>query len=790
MADAPPSIIQECTKCGALVDTTAEEPLALIHCPTCGAAARVRRVFDHFEIQEVLGAGGMGAVYRALDTKLNRPVALKVLRHEHMDSADLIDSLTKEAAITASINHPHVVKVYTTGTAFGVFYIAMELVDKGSLDDLMGLQGKVAEIQVLEVGIQIAQGLEAALRRGLIHRDVKPGNILFADAHTAKITDFGLAVLQEHVGQESGEIWGTPYYVAPEKLETPPKEDFRSDLYSLGATLFHALAGRPPFEAETASMVALKHLKSQVVSLQSFAPEISSATTYVINKALSKDPQQRYESYQEFSKSLQYAHDELTEAARHPQKKRRVVVGDENEEAMSWVTFAMVALIVLGGVLTFTFREKIFGKTPDATPPPAVRTEEKPPSGIDTDFAAARRLLIEGKYPEAAVALRTLDEKGGAPQPTQNWITLTGALAYFLIGQPDEARAELRKIEGRGTFSDDPLEKPLSKFFTDLARLAAAADPPRVDIAAAYDLASYQSFALLLVAAKDWDLGAFDDAGPLFFEFRKATPPEHYAWISQLKPIANAYIADYNAYLPAAESARAADTPEKQAAALEALRTARPQIKQRHRMMEFFDREEGRLEKLLRRQQEKQTQMRKAEEAADAKALTEMKTRLKAYLQQHKFAEASGIVTATAVQSEKSKSEREMWAAYTAGLARFKSTLINDINTKGYAKPVARKNGSTLPSGELHASEAGVKLVSKFGDISAPWADLDPNSIVAMAGAFLPAPTTPERQWNLGLFYLLAGAKSNGLTLLQRAADSQPAYQEQLPRFQQEFGAP
>jgi serine/threonine protein kinase len=131
-----------------------------------------------------------------------------------------------------------VVKVYSAGEDQGLVYIAMELVDKGSLDDLMSLQGRVSEPQVLEVGKQAAMGLNAALARGLIHRDVKPGNILFADAHTAKIVDFGLASLQEQASKGPGEVWGTPYYVAPEKLENPPVEDFRSDMYSLGATLF------------------------------------------------------------------------------------------------------------------------------------------------------------------------------------------------------------------------------------------------------------------------------------------------------------------------------------------------------------------------------------------------------------------------------------------------------------------------------------------------------------------------------------------------------------------------
>src|SRR6186713_3317199 len=110
MTDAPKPAIQECPTCGTLIDVTDEQPLALRHCPNCGAAMRVRRIFNHFELQEVLGAGGMGAVYRALDMNLHRQVALKLLREEHSRSPSLIASFAKEAAITASINHPHVVK--------------------------------------------------------------------------------------------------------------------------------------------------------------------------------------------------------------------------------------------------------------------------------------------------------------------------------------------------------------------------------------------------------------------------------------------------------------------------------------------------------------------------------------------------------------------------------------------------------------------------------------------------------------------------------------------------------
>src|SRR5687767_10542434 len=124
MADPSEPLVQTCTTCGALIDVTEEEPFALMHCPNCGSGMRVRRSFDHFELQEPLGAGGMGTVYRALDTNLNRMVALKLLRREYSADPEFVQQFQAEAAITASINHPYVVKVYSTGEDHGLLYLA------------------------------------------------------------------------------------------------------------------------------------------------------------------------------------------------------------------------------------------------------------------------------------------------------------------------------------------------------------------------------------------------------------------------------------------------------------------------------------------------------------------------------------------------------------------------------------------------------------------------------------------------------------------------------------------
>ena len=304
MASEPTA--QTCPGCGTTVDTTEAEPLARIACPTCGKKIRVQRTFDHFLVVETLGVGGMGTVYKARDMQLDRFVALKLLHRDLGGEEEHKTRLQEEARIAAAVNHPYVIQVFDSGTDHGQFYVVMELVDHGSLDDLMALQPRLPEKRVLEIGIQVARGLRAAHRRGLIHRDVKPANILFVDEHAAKIGDFGLASTATQRWAIGGVVWGTPEYVAPERLNNDP-EDFRSDIYSLGATLFHAIAGKPPIEVSTNSSTALLELKRQPLDLQATVPDVSVATAEVLQRMIAADPAQRFSSYDDLVAELERA---------------------------------------------------------------------------------------------------------------------------------------------------------------------------------------------------------------------------------------------------------------------------------------------------------------------------------------------------------------------------------------------------------------------------------------------------------------------------------------------------
>ncbi|MFM8232072.1 MAG: protein kinase domain-containing protein [Chthoniobacterales bacterium] len=475
-------MIENCPSCGGPIDVTEELPFAQIYCPHCGGEMRARRIFNNFELVELIGEGGMGSVFKAYDHTLGRMVALKVLRREMSAREDERAKLEQEARVTASVNHPHVVRVYSFGEADGQFYLAMELVEKGSLDDLMGIQTRVSEAQVLDIGVQIAQGLEAAAEKGLIHRDVKPGNILFADAHTAKIVDFGLARVLEDEAEARGEIWGTPYYIAPERLNYEP-EDFRSDIYSLGGTLFHAIAGRPPFEAESASLVALKQIKSQPVSLEAFAPDVASETAYVINRMLEKDPENRYADYGELVEHLEFARSKVLERAGRPAEARqREVVKVETGRTKLYVALitlcAAVLLLGAGTWMFLTSQRKEIRSLREGLSAAGSSAENPLDAGLSA-FAA-------GDWPKARESFATAARTAEPGSEAEQWAKVNLASALVLEGRRDQAREIWAQLERGGLYSDREENLPRANLFLDAAAFGLRSSPLTVPDVARY----------------------------------------------------------------------------------------------------------------------------------------------------------------------------------------------------------------------------------------------------------------------------------------------------------------
>jgi hypothetical protein len=787
MADPTEPVIHTCNACGTLIDVSEQEPLSLVHCPTCGAGQRVRTNFDHFQLQEVLGAGGMGAVYRAFDTNLSRFVALKLLRREYSANPEFVTQFEREAAITASINHPHVVKVYSAGADQGQVYIAMELVDKGSLDDLMSLQGRVAEVQVLEVGKQAAMGLNAALLRGLIHRDVKPGNILFADAHTAKIVDFGLATLQEQANKGTGEVWGTPYYVAPEKLDNPPVEDFRSDMYSLGGTLFHAVAGRPPFEAETASMVALKHLKSQVVSLQAFAPDVSSETAFVINKTLNKDPEKRYQSYEELIEHLDYARNQvIKKAGTMNQRRARVVIEDEQEaRTMSWITFAMIAVVVLGGVGVWLMRDRLFGSG-EAQVDPIVERQRQLTAELEPRYNQAREKLLKKQFAEAAEEFFKISSEPDVPQPLLQWADLHQGLAFLFDGKETNSRRAFSRLAARDVAGKDDDERKLAQFFIDVGRALEVEDPKPASVAADLQKSSYEAIALLLYALKDWNLGQVEDGGSLFRQFQSATPEEPYQWISDYKALSAAYVEDFTAFRMALDDLKHADTLEKRRAALQKLKSTKDQLKLGGILP-------TKLEQLIKEhtskveEEEKATSQRSAEaEAAEKPAYDKLRRAIGPHLATFSFANVKSGLLNYKPGTDKYKAAKQAILDHIEVLTKFKAQLVRDL-ANGYTGEIKRRGPGGVPPGKVTATDAALDIKMQFGESKIPWSDVSAETVVAMAQSFIKPELAPDavadRKWGLGLYALYAGQKDVAKQQLTAAAEVKEQYKEPFAKL-------
>jgi len=283
-----------CNTCGDAIDVSNHEPLTQVACPHCDVEQTIPARFGKFLLTSTLGKGGMGAVYLAYDELLNRFVAIKVLLASFGDDAEFVTSFQTEAQAAAALNHPSIVQIYSFGQENGQPYIVMELVSGGKFSDIIEDQKQVSPSVVMRIGRDIAAALEAAANAGLLHGDVKPENILLDDRGTAKLVDFGLA---STIGmQDSGGVWGTPNYIAPEKVRRQ-KVDARSDIYSLGATLFHALSGRAPFEGDDAIEVVKARLNGPAVDIEELVPGLNKDVASLINRMLEAEPFRRFPNY-------------------------------------------------------------------------------------------------------------------------------------------------------------------------------------------------------------------------------------------------------------------------------------------------------------------------------------------------------------------------------------------------------------------------------------------------------------------------------------------------------------
>ncbi len=308
-----------CHSCGQKLDLSTMPAFAKVACPVCGTELIVPKWFDNYLLEEICGVGGMATVYRALDVALDREVAIKVLNDDLSGQQDRSEMFLQEARTAATINHYAVIPIYTCGIFEGQTYIVMQFMSGGSLEDLLAsARAPLPLPHVMSWIRDIATGLENAWQHGIIHHDIKPANIMLDQDGKAKVGDFGIAqIADNNASTDAARSWVSPHYVSPEKLLTG-QEDYRGDIYSLGATFYHLVTGVPPFNSDDLDELLRIRVNEDPVSPALHRQGLPEAMVQLILDMLARNPEQR----PDYSRIIKALNALLNRSAGTPKKRK------------------------------------------------------------------------------------------------------------------------------------------------------------------------------------------------------------------------------------------------------------------------------------------------------------------------------------------------------------------------------------------------------------------------------------------------------------------------------------
>ncbi len=407
--------------------------------------------YGRYRVLEELGQGSMGIVYKAHDPNLDLILAVKVLRPECLQGETLVKRFLAEARVLGRLDHPNIVRVYNVDEDQGTVYIAMEFLEGEALNDL-AKRKRLSPEEIADLGARIAEGLGYAHSKGIVHRDVKPGNILVRSDGKPKITDFGIARIEdtaEHLRTQAGEVLGTPAYMSPEQVLSEPV-DGRSDIFSLGIILYELCAGERPFRGDSLGAVFQAITLATPVPLSERNPEIPAALAGAVERCLRRNPADRFQSGDELAATLRdcFRKESPVEAARKDSP------GTAKKGTPAWVLAAAFAVLAAagGGIYHFTRGWDAAPPAPPAVPAAAV-PKEVPSSSLRVSTTPPGGIVFLDGASKGAAPLR-LEAPPGRHEVR---ITLAGYETW-------EARVEL----ARGA------EVPLD---VDLLRRAAPAPP-------------------------------------------------------------------------------------------------------------------------------------------------------------------------------------------------------------------------------------------------------------------------------------------------------------------------
>lgn len=277
----------------------------------------IGKQMDNYRAISLIGAGTMGGVLQGWDVALEREIALKIISYELSAKERFRDLFIREARIVSRLNHPNIAQIYSIGSSNDILYYAMEFIDGETLKDVLNRKGPLSSLKGLRYLLTICKALDFVYRSGIVHRDIKPANIMINNMGTLKLVDFGVANVNdpEISGRDKKLIMGTPLYMSPEQI-VGLALDHRSDMYSLGATFYHAFCGSPPFESEDFKEILDQHLNTPLVPLKERPSKTAPAICKIIDKMLSKDPNDRYKDFKDIIIELKKLNSRISEAKR------------------------------------------------------------------------------------------------------------------------------------------------------------------------------------------------------------------------------------------------------------------------------------------------------------------------------------------------------------------------------------------------------------------------------------------------------------------------------------------
>lgn len=769
------SYLSTCPVCQNQIDVTALEPFTKLKCPFCGQMVRVRRKFDHFLIHRQIGEGGMSRVFEAEDETLGRRVALKILNAQYGRDAVRVEQFRQEALITANVTHPNVIKLYSVGYDQGYFYIAMELVTGGSLEQRIRREGAITEVDGLRIGREVAEGLRAAQQQGLIHRDVKPANILFTETGTAKVVDFGLALFAERGPDASGEIWATPYYVAPEKV-LDNREDYRSDIFSLGASLYHALTGRPPHKVETNDIQELRRVKCRRVGLEDSGLRFAPRTVHVVNRMLAFRPQERCANYDETVEELKLAEGLVGQ----PMHRFRLA-----SRRARWLAVgaAVLALAFLIGWLARSTGERTavaITDTDETTQRSLTEEGVSLQAGRKTlaeRFLQARELMLQGgKFAEAGHQFGQIIATGEARQPTLNWTRYNAALCDIVLGRKADAVVELTAVAADPGEGSSLVSPELAGFFRELGTLMGK----DLGLGGPVDATRHNGtpegvLGRLIQGLAEWHLGdprtGADWLKGVAGQLREggAGLPE---WVPPYAGLLPDYEADI-ALLAPLEKAPAPETADDCKNALAELRTLRGKLRTKGRWSVLIEEREKTLRGTMARlrMEEQRREMVAAAELRNKELaqLAELTAALPSLAQGYDYARVVGLLRDIHFQSPEVQAALEGKLYLIEQAQAFLEQWFADIAAQGWQGRLQRIEGGSLEGRITAANLQQVTVSLERGIVPLPLESLAPETLLESAQAFATQTTDSadyyRRQERIAVFARVVGLHSLSATV-------------------------